>query len=249
MDKNDRETVEELCALVHGDLDPKAFPHPEHVRFAYEMLGRHSFAETVWLFSSGLRKLAAKSGRPDLYHDTITVAFLALVGERRAISPETDWPRFIAANRDLLDKNCLGRWYDRARLSSDLARKNFILPAEPRLERMAQESFGRAASNVSMHIALYTGLIIAASAITIWTSWRGETGMVALASVEILGAVLFLVKRLRTVGLGLLLIVFSVATSMELLSGTLPIRFLLYGTYALLLWRLTGLLQDRCRGQ
>jgi hypothetical protein len=243
LDENDQEKVEELCALVHGDLDPKAFPHPEHVRFAYEMLGRHSFAETVWLFSSGLRKLAAKSGRPDLYHDTITVAFLALVGERRATSPETDWPRFIAANRDLLDKNCLGRWYDRARLSSVLARKNFILPAEPLLERMAQESFGRVTRTVSLHVALYAGLIIAASAITIWTSWRRETGVVSLALVEILGTILFLITRLRTVGLGLLLMVFSVATSVELLSGTLPIRFLLYGAYALLLWRLMGLLR------
>jgi hypothetical protein len=243
MDKNERQTVEELRALVHGNLDLKAFPHPEHVRFAYEMLGRHSFAETVWLFSSGLRKLAAKSGRSDLYHDTITVAFLALVGERRATSPEAEWPGFIAANRDLLDKNCLGRWYDSARLSSDLARKNFILPAEPDLEPLAQESFGRAASTVSLHVALYTGLIIAASAITIWTSWRREMGVVSLALIEILAAILFLVRRLRTVGLGLLLIVFSVATSMERLSGILPIRFLLYGTYALLLWRLTGLLQ------
>jgi hypothetical protein len=108
---------------------------------------------------------------------------------------------------------------------------------------MAQESFGRVTRTVTLHIALYTGLIIAASAITIWTSWRRETGVVSLALVEILGTILFLITRLRTVGLGLLLMVFSVATSVELLSGTLPIRFLLYGAYALLLWRLMGLLR------
>ena len=78
--------------------------------------------------SAGLKKLAANGGRPEVYHDTITVAFLALVAERRALSGQTNWAGFIAAHQDLLDKNCLERWYDRARLRSEIARKSFILP-------------------------------------------------------------------------------------------------------------------------
>ena len=48
------------------------------------MLGRYPFGEAVTRFSRGLRLLAAKAGRPEIYHETITVAFLALIGERRA---------------------------------------------------------------------------------------------------------------------------------------------------------------------
>jgi hypothetical protein len=43
-------TEKELMNLVAGELDPKKFPHPEHLRFAYEMLARHPFAEPVALF-------------------------------------------------------------------------------------------------------------------------------------------------------------------------------------------------------
>jgi len=99
----------ELARLIDGKLAPKEFPHSEHLRFAYEMLSRHSFAETVSLFSASLKKLAAKSGRPELYHNTITIAFLSLVAERRAQSQARDWTAFIAENGDLLEKSCLER--------------------------------------------------------------------------------------------------------------------------------------------
>ncbi len=119
----------ELLALENGALDPAMFPHPEHVRLGYEMLGRYPFGEAVARFSRGLRLLAAKGGRPEVYHETITVAFLALIGERRARAPERDWSEFKANNSDLLEKRCLERWYDTNYLRSDLARKTFCLPA------------------------------------------------------------------------------------------------------------------------
>jgi len=77
-------TEEELLALEMGRLDPARFPHPEHVRLGYEMLGRYSFGEALTRFSRGLKLLTAKAGRPEVYHETVTVAFLALINERRA---------------------------------------------------------------------------------------------------------------------------------------------------------------------
>src|SRR5438105_14919431 len=109
-------TIEaELATLVRGQIDPRKFPHSEHLRFAYEMLSRHSFAETVSLFSASLKKLAAKGGRPELYHDTITIAYLSLVAERRAQSQARDCTAFIPENGHLLEKSCLERWYERSR--------------------------------------------------------------------------------------------------------------------------------------
>ena len=120
----------ELAALEAGAVDPGAFTHRDHVRFAYGMLERYPFGEAVTRFSRGLKLLAMKAGRPDVYHETITVAFLALINERRARTGEAEgWGLFKAKNDDLFDKRCLEEWYDAEQLASDLARRTFCLPS------------------------------------------------------------------------------------------------------------------------
>ena len=122
-------TADELKALETGALDPSKFPHQEHVRLGYEMLSRHSFGEAISRFSRGLRLLTTKAGRPQLYHETITVAFLALINERRARQAAESWSEFAQDNADLFDKDCLERWYTAEQLKSDLARRAFCLPS------------------------------------------------------------------------------------------------------------------------
>lgn len=119
---------EELRAFEAGEIEPADFPHREHVRFAYEMLGYYALGETLLRFRRGLNHLARKAGKPQLYHETVTVAFLAIIGERRARTRAQEWAGFIAANPDLLDKNLLLRWYSKSDLESDLARQVFCLP-------------------------------------------------------------------------------------------------------------------------
>jgi hypothetical protein len=121
-----------LLALETGVLDPARFPHREHLRLGYEMLKRYAFGEAVDRFSRGVRLLAAKAGRPEIYHETITVAFLALIGERRARGGHDSWDHFRDNNGDLLHEDCLEKWYDADYLRSDLARKTFCLP-KPRV--------------------------------------------------------------------------------------------------------------------
>jgi hypothetical protein len=117
-----------LTALETAALDPRAFPHREHVRLAYGMLERYSFGEAVARFSRGVKGLAAKAGKPEVYHETITVAFLAVIGERRARARTRNWDEFEANNADLFDKRCLARWYGAEQLGSELARGTFCLP-------------------------------------------------------------------------------------------------------------------------
>jgi hypothetical protein len=126
--KAESATNDALVALEGGALDPAMFPHGEHVRLGYEMLGRYPFGEAAARFSRGLRLMAAKGGRPEVYHETITVAFLALIGERRARAKGADWCEFNANNGDLLDKRFLEGWYEADQLRSDVARKTFCLP-------------------------------------------------------------------------------------------------------------------------
>jgi hypothetical protein len=121
--------AEELRALETGALDLAKFPHSEHVRLGYEMLGRHGFGDAVARFARGLKLLVAKAGKPEVYHETITVAFLAVINERRARAASRGWREFQAANPDLFDKRCLEKWYGAEQLSSDLARRIFCLPS------------------------------------------------------------------------------------------------------------------------
>ena len=123
--------TEELRAFESGAVDPAQFPHSEHVRLGYEMLGRYSFGEAITRFSRGLKLLAAKAGKPQIYHETITVAFLALINERRARGTTKTWAEFQANGADLFDKRCLEKWYGVEQLSSDLARQTFCLPKPP----------------------------------------------------------------------------------------------------------------------
>jgi hypothetical protein len=117
-----------LRAFQSGAIDPARFPHAEHVRVGYEMLSRYSFGDAITRFSRGLKLLAAKAGQPQVYHETITVAFLALINERRAPNPTDSWSEFRAKNPDLFDKRCLEKWYGEEQLKSDLARRTFCLP-------------------------------------------------------------------------------------------------------------------------
>ena len=122
----------ELMRFVRGEIDPADFPHREHVRMAFEMLWRHPFAETALHFSRALRAMTAKAGRPQTYHETITIAFLSLVAERLESTGISDFAAFERANPDILDKAALARWYRPERLQTDAARRTFLLP-EPTL--------------------------------------------------------------------------------------------------------------------
>jgi len=118
----------DLERFVRGEIDPAAFPHREHVRMAFEMLRRHDFAETALYFSRALRAMAARAGKPQAFHQTITVAFLSLISERVETRPAADFTAFARDNPDLFDKAALARCYRPERLASELARRTFLLP-------------------------------------------------------------------------------------------------------------------------
>ena len=126
----------ELCLdlqrFVHGELEASQFPHREHVRMGFEMLRRHDFAETVFHFSSTLRAMAVRAGKPQAFHQTVTIAFLSLIAERIDSGDYADFDSFARANADLLDKSALSRWYPSERLATDAARRTFLLPVPAR---------------------------------------------------------------------------------------------------------------------
>jgi len=118
----------ELERFVRGESDAGNFPHREHVRMAFEMLRRHDFAETAWLYSRALRLMTARAGKPEAFNQTTTIAFLSLIAERMERGGTPDFTAFVRAHPEMLDKRALSRWYRPDQLATEIARRTFVLP-------------------------------------------------------------------------------------------------------------------------
>lgn len=77
--------------------------------------------------SAGLRRMPARAGREDAYHETITIAFLALIAERLDTAP-SDFDAFAARHPELFERDLLTRVCRSDRLASPVARRTFVLP-------------------------------------------------------------------------------------------------------------------------
>jgi hypothetical protein len=110
---------------------PAGFHHADHVRVAFAYVAQYPFLEAVARFSAALKRFAAAQGKPQLYHETITWAYLILIRERRARAGHAQrWEEFAECNADLLvwKGGVLRTLYRQETLDSDLARQTFVLP-------------------------------------------------------------------------------------------------------------------------
>ena len=110
---------------------PGEFHHAHHVRVAFAYVREFPMPEALARFSAALKRFAALKGKPNLYHETITWAYLLLIGERMARAGKTQsWEEFSPENGDLLvwKGGIIERYYRREILASDLARRTFVLP-------------------------------------------------------------------------------------------------------------------------
>jgi hypothetical protein len=125
-------TGEELVRQFEaGTLPESDFRHVDHIHVAWVYLQEHPLLEAIARFRIGLREFAGRLGKTARFHETITWAYLVLVHERlRQSDHPHSWQQFAAANADLLDWKCsiLRRYYLDETLSSDLARRIFLLP-------------------------------------------------------------------------------------------------------------------------
>ena len=114
---------------------PESFRHADHIRLAFEYLSQYPPLEALSRFCQALKKFAAAHGKPNLYHETITCAYLYLIRERmaRATEPLT-WQEFSRQNPDLFvwKGGILDLLYRPGTLQSELARHTFVLPDRAR---------------------------------------------------------------------------------------------------------------------
>jgi hypothetical protein len=123
---NNREFLHalEACTLPQSD-----FGHAAHVRAAYLYLQSGEFAASLERIRRTIRNYAASLGKPDRYHETITVAYLALIQQHICERGNGGgWAAFARDNPELFEPGLLLHFYPKAQLESELARRVFLLP-------------------------------------------------------------------------------------------------------------------------
>ena len=120
-----------IATFEAGDEPAGGFHHREHVRVAWYYLQHAPLPEALVRFSTNLRRFAAARGKPTLYHETITTAYMLLINERLdGDVGALPWPAFAERNADLLTwkPSALDRYYTAGTLLSDRARRIFVMP-------------------------------------------------------------------------------------------------------------------------
>jgi hypothetical protein len=121
-----------------GEAPPDGFHHREHVRVAWWYLRESPLPEALGRFVAGLRRFAAAQEKPDLYHETITMAYVLLIAERLDDEGrELSWEEFARRNPDLLTwkPSILARYYREETLASARAKRTFVMPDRLELTR------------------------------------------------------------------------------------------------------------------
>lgn len=134
-----------LAKLEACTLEPSAFGHSGHVRAAYLILTiEPSFGLALDRMTRAIKAYAASLDAHGKYHETITVASMAVINARMCENgPFKNWRAFAAANPDLLaGSRWLNRYYRGDALNCDLARTAFLLPGWAASDRPVAASSG-----------------------------------------------------------------------------------------------------------
>jgi hypothetical protein len=109
---------------------PRGFHHGDHVHVAWWYLRQYDLPDAIVRFCVGLRQFATAQGKPELFHETITVAYLLLINERLDGRRDLAWEEFAARNADLLlwKPSILTRYYREDTLASARAKRTFVMP-------------------------------------------------------------------------------------------------------------------------
>ena len=116
--------------LEQSRIEGASFDHEAHVYLAWLYLDRYPVTEAIERYTAALKRLTAKLGVPDKYHDTVTWFFMLIIAQRRIACADVDWTVFKEKNADLLSRenNVLNRYYSKETLATDAARQSFVLP-------------------------------------------------------------------------------------------------------------------------
>jgi hypothetical protein len=91
-----------------------------------------------------LRRFAAAAGKPEKYHETITLFWVHLLSRAHAASRAERLKEIVHANPQLLEKNFPLAYYSAERLFSDEARTSWV---EPDLKALSIDAIATCSSS------------------------------------------------------------------------------------------------------
>jgi len=119
--------VELTRALERGEI--KDFRHASHLHVAWVYLAESSSVQQAAnKMRDTLSQFAAAAGKPEKYHETITLFWVHLLSRAYAASRGERLEDIVRANPQLLEKNFPLAYYSTERLFSDEARTSWIEP-------------------------------------------------------------------------------------------------------------------------
>ena len=129
--KSNRGSSHEFVRRFEGlDIPAGSFHHKEHIFLAWLYLQDLPLHEVLQRYPIAIKRYAKHVGADDLYHETITFAFLFLINERVEENQDADWDTFCSDNPDLFERDLAAilRYYSPELLFSDRAKRMFVMP-------------------------------------------------------------------------------------------------------------------------
>jgi len=121
--------VELTRALERGEIANENFHHVSHLHVAWVYLAESSSVQQAAnKMRDTLRRFAAGAGKPEKYHETITLFWVHLLSREHAASGGKRLEEIVRANPQLLEKNFPLAYYSAERLFSDEARTSWVEP-------------------------------------------------------------------------------------------------------------------------
>ena len=135
--------VELTRALERGDI--KDFHHASHLHVAWVYLTEStSVQQAARRMRNTLRRFAATAGKPEKYHETITLFWVHLLSRAHAASRAERLEDIVHANPQLLEKNFPLAYYSPELLFSEEARTSWV---EPDLKLLSIDAFATCSSS------------------------------------------------------------------------------------------------------
>jgi hypothetical protein len=121
--------VELTRALERGEIANEDFHHASHLHVAWVYLAESSsLQQAANKMRDTLRRFAAAAGKPQKYHETITLFWVHLLSRAHAASGRERLEEIVHANPQLLEKNFPLAYYSAERLFSNEARTSWVEP-------------------------------------------------------------------------------------------------------------------------
>jgi hypothetical protein len=119
--------IELTRALERGEIANEDFRHASHLHVAWVHLTESSSVQqAVNRMRATLLRFAAAAGKPEKYHETITLFWVHLLSRAHAASRAERLEDIVHANPQLLEKNFPLAYYSTERLFSNEARTSWV---------------------------------------------------------------------------------------------------------------------------